>query len=367
MRKSAFIESIKKRRSAKSILLNILLAVLISALTLLLLTDQIGLSNSDYQVSTNRENPSIYVAKKINASQIYLACVDELQTVLPGLVCWGDIAAVGNSSGSLTGRLFSYVNRALFSDLEDAFIMQADYSNVRGFQISMVNMGVDKEGMNEILARCGASPMLLAEDYQIPLNGNLSNVRMVDETGYELKFAQQKYAKFDGTTICGIPGYLYIGTGRYDADHPHLAFSREYMGKRELALAGTPVETESAEVYKTYTPLLFFDSTLNLPDDAFVEALQKILEHQENQGGYAVVIVHTEKDGKLDAALQNAFGKRYIQISKGATDMREEDYDRLAQTVFHCLDGQGAFDAVKSIVRTTMECLVEPANDNREI
>ncbi len=322
------------------------LSVLLSLLFVwMLLTDGRFLPGADVQVGSNLKDPHDYVEGKKIVRDLYSACEQEIRDALPGLVCWGDKAAVGSKYGSLSASLYRLMNSALASDPECVPGMV--------LKIRVLNMGVEKEGMREILARCGASRLLLAEDYTIPSYGYMSNVSLMDEEGNELRFAQQPYAKFDTVSIQDVNGYLYVGFGTYDSEHPHLAFSKGIMGRGVPVSAGTPVEVESAAAYRELLPILYFDSALGLNEDELIQSLSRIVAHQENPGGYYAVIVRAEERSPLDEALNAAFGERYIRAEKLAAEMREADYSQLAERVYACLDQQGAFDAVREIMRET--------------
>ena len=113
----------------------------------------------------------------------------------------------------------------------------------------------------------------------------MSNVSLTDEEGNELRFAQQPYAKFNIVSIQDVKGYLYVGFGSYDSVHPHLAFAKGMMGRGTPVSAGTPVEVESAEVYRALLPILYFDSALGLNEDELIRSLSGIVAHHENPAG----------------------------------------------------------------------------------
>ncbi len=113
----------------------------------------------------------------------------------------------------------------------------------------------------------------------------MSNVSLTDEEGNELRFAQQPYAKFNIVSIQDVKGYLYVGFGSYDSVHPHLAFTKGMMGRGTPVSAGTPVEVESAEVYRALLPILYFDSALGLNEDELIRSLSGIVAHHENPAG----------------------------------------------------------------------------------
>ncbi|MBR3743071.1 MAG: hypothetical protein IKN04_21880 [Clostridia bacterium] len=342
-----------EKKKLRSVLSDICLAMLALALCWLLLDGRNTPLNEEKQVSYS------LTERKAQAAEVYHACADKLRDALPGIVCWGDEAAVGNGEGSLAGKLYRWANEALLTDLEDAFAFQTNFYNILDLKIRVKNMGVGNEGMSELLVRCGAKSLLLAEDYSIPVYGYMSNVRLMDEDGHELHFAEQKFAKFDRTVIGGVQGYLYIGTGSYDKTHPMLAYAREFQGQSITLPKGSKVETESAAAYRQYLPILFFQTTLGQTEETFIQALTSILNFHQNPGGYYVVIVCTEEHTTLDDALTDAFGPRYIRAEKSASEMRKTDYSRLAEKVYACIDSQGGFDAVREAVQAAMVRLGE--------
>ena len=353
----------KKKRTAWGIASNALIAVLAAAFVWLLFQDGPSIRGTEEQPRGQNNHPPAAVEAIIKADEVYRACENKTLETMPGIVCWGDEAAVGNTDGSLPGKLYKLLISALFADLEEAFARQLNYFHLNHLLIPVVNMGVAREGMDEILTRCGASPLLLAADYTLPLYGTMKNIPFMNGMGNELHFAEQKYAKFNKVHIQGVSGYLYASMGGYDRDHPYLAFAREFQGRSLTAPRGTPVETEGATAYRQYLPVLYFQSTLGQTEDAFVQSLTMMLNRHENTSGYYAVIVCAEDHSSLDEALTAAFGARYIRAEKTAKDMLDTDYAALAQTVFDCLDGQGAFGVVRDAVREALE-QIENINEN---
>ena len=349
-------------RSRKDIIIavasDVLLAALCIVLIWLLRNDPNG-KDADGKTRADAQSNQSYTEIKRQAAGIYGDFEKEMQQVMPGVICWGDIAATGNNYGTLTGKLYRLMARSLFSELARAFSFEARFYN-HDLKIPVVNMGAHEEGMREILARCGANEIALGDEVTIPIfYGFMVNVRLVDGEGKDLLFATQRYAKFDGVTIDGIPGYLYVGTGNYDKTHPHLTFARENYGVQQTVPAGTPVETETAVAYRRYVPVLYFESTLGEEDEAFVQALERMLQRHENPGGCCAVIVHAQENSSLDQALKQAFSERYIRVGKTVDELRDEDYIRLADEAFACLDQQGAFDGVRQTVQATLARLAD--------
>ena len=306
------------------------------------------------QLRSSLDDPHAYVTAKIYAYELYRSCAADVKKIIPGVVCWGDEAAVGKRNCSLARMMNEALNHALFDSFEEA--VAPFYSSIN-LNIPIFNRGVQNEGMNEILARCGASPILVSEDYTIPAYGYISNIPLADAEGNELRFAIQPYISFDRTTIQGVPGYLYAGTGSYDAIHPHIAFSRDSLGGEVNVSKGTRVKTKTAEMYRRFLPILYFQSALGQTDEAFVRSLNKMVKCHKNTGGYYAVIVCAEEHSSLDDALAAAFGARYIRGEKKTADMNEADYIELARAVYDCLEEQGAFDAVRESFQAEIERL----------
>jgi hypothetical protein len=254
---------------------------------------------------------------------------------------------------------------SLSNKIEDAFFSQLmeDFSNVgRMYNVSEIvinvaNMGVTNEGLNEIMARTGARQMVVGKGFDMPADPSRIDLTLEDEAGNTLRFAEQSNAKFGEARIGGVAGNLYAGEP-YDSSHFHLAFERSAGGKETAVPAGTPVETEGANKYRSYCPILFFSEYDDVAADVFIGFVQDVIARYGDQEHYIVICV-TEEGSEWDQALLQTFQSHYILVDKRPEDISESDCDMLAVHVYSVLSSQGAFDAVKDAVNDAHEKLLQ--------
>ena len=289
--------------------------------------------------------------------EIYDELLLALTDSFSGIVCWGDRSMVGNRSVNLPDELSELVDRSVFESIRERFSDKAELDNVHDLKIDVVNMGAANEGFREILARTGARQMVLGEALEIPAGDDRQNITLADPDRNLLLFAEQQYARFGETTIKGIKGRLYSGTGSYDELHGRLSFGRDEGGVAVTAPAGTPVYTEGAEKYRSYTPVLFFEESDDLEAAEFVDGIKDILSIYGD--GKYVLICTTAAGSKWDKKLKRAFPDQYLRNDSPVEDMSTEDCEDLAGEVFECLEKQGAFDAVYQAVEAAKSSLDE--------
>ena len=180
--------------------------------------------------------------------EIYDDLLSAVQDSLQGIVCWGDESMVGNRSGSLSEMLDDVIDAALFDQFKKDLAHKARLYKNRELNVNVINMGASNEGFNEILTRTGAHQLVLGDEYTILSDKDArENITLADPAGNVMLFAEQKYALFGETTIEGITGRLYDGTGYYDPTHMKISFGRDYGGSAITVPAGTAVYTEGAE------------------------------------------------------------------------------------------------------------------------
>lgn len=295
--------------------------------------------------------------KKREGEEIYGQLVASVREALPGIVCWGDDAMAGNGRGSLPGKLAQWIAKTYFDEIKRELSDKTRVYNSAALEIDVAAMGAADEGLNEIMARCGARQLVLAEDYRIPHRQDRVNLTLMDDAGNLLYFAEQKYAKFGETTISGVVGKLYDGFGSFDRWHLKLSFARDQAGLSVVAPAGTPVYTAGATRYRAYQPVLFFTETAEVDAQTFVDSVRQILSLY-GSGPYAVVCT-ASVGSAWDQALRQAFGARYLRNDRTVSQMREEDYQALAEKTFACLQDQGVFDGVAQAVAQARSRLEE--------
>lgn len=295
---------------------------------------------------------------KAAIAEIYGSLTEALAKGPAGFVCWGDKEMEGNQYGTLPSSLDHKIDETFFSSLRQALIQSGAY-DARGLGIQVVNMAASNEGLNEIMVRTGAHQMVLGQELGL-LSGNdknsMVNVTLADEEGNVLHFADQKYAKFGTTTIDDVEGSLYTGTESYDDLHSMLAFRRKTAGEEYVIPAGEEVETQGAEVYRKYYPVLFFSEQEGVSASKFVSCMQEITDRYRRRNRNVVICV-TAQGSEWDLALQEAFGDHYLRQDKHVEEMTAEDYDALADRVFAAFEAQGTFNRVDKATQEAFEGL----------
>ena len=300
------------------------------------------------------------------ANNIYNELIDNLS--LPNIICWGDDEMIGNGKYTLPKALESIANEKLLSSLSECFGSKVDIRADSVPSILINNMGVSNEGMEEILTRSGVDELEVGEWVLIPSDKKPVNLVFRDgDTGNTLHFGKQKETTFGKVEISGVEGVLTKGDGEYDEEHPRFAFVRDEKGDSFQAGMGTKIEVESATKFLGYIPILFLgEESLDTVDsvDEFVGDLERLVERyteieeedsEPSEKLPYVVICTVDEDSELDESMREAFSDRYIRNDTNASEMKENDYKKLAQKVYTNLDGQGCFDQVKEMIENAAE------------
>ena len=301
-----------------------------------------------------------------NASTIYKELVSKMK--LNDFVFWGDSEMVGNSSGSLSKAFGETVNSQLLELLSEPFAEVMKQENKSIPSMAVKNMGVAREGMDEILVRAGVDELQVGEWALIPEDREPVNIVLSNgNSDTALRFALQKGSSFFGqVSISGVTGILTRGEGEYDEDHPQFAFYRDRAGNSFQVEAGTAIKTEAAEKYLGDIPILFFeDDTADSVDsvDEFVSDLERLVQRytepeeddESSEELTYVVICTVDEESELNDALTEAFGDHYIRHDVYAYEMTEDDYEELARKVYANLDGQGCFNEMREEIAKAAE------------
>ena len=339
----------KKKNKWISDLLFIVLIVLLAGVLVFLL---VGYNREMKETSrTNQriadQDAQLVIRQRGMGKEVYETLLPMVQAALPGIVCWGDESAVGNSHGALASRLESLIDSRLLDGIRKDLYNITKFFNMDELVIPVQNMGVAYEGMNEVMARAGVRQLVVAEDFTIPGNTDRVNISLTDDMGHLLSFASQRYAKFSTTTINDVEGTLYTrdgSTGIYIA----FTFGRSRAGDMMPVAAGTPIQTAGATQYRSFLPVMFFAERTDVGIDAFIEDMREMVTLYGN--GPHAMICTTEEGSAWDMALEKEFGARYIRNDRYASDMDENDYQWLAGEVYAILEEQDAFQPVELAV-----------------
>ena len=280
-----------------------------------------------------------------------------------GIVCWGDEGAYGNRVGSVPGTLGHIVNDRLFSEAAEQLSAKKATNLIPTLVFPVFNLGVDGEGVREIMARAGTLPMVAGEEFVIPAGRMRVQFDITDENDNVIKFAEQRVSKIGTVSIQGIDGLLYKGE-HYDATHYKLAFERARQGDEVTIAKGTPLTFESAEKYRGCIPVILVESDPEDPDrlwdnpdtgDDATEIIEDILARHRKGDEQYVVVCATEEDSACDKAFRDEFGDHYLRADKWHDEMQEADFEELAERIWDCLDGQRVFDPIRENVKQLLD------------
>ena len=288
------------------------------------------------------------------------------QNIAPlDIVLWGDDLAAGSGESvsdealaagvSEAACLEDVLNERLLGRITGKLVSAGALSRTDGLRVQVFDNGVADERMEEILARAGVLQVLTGSEITVPgVSGyRYADLDLVTSDHDLLLFAKQRAASLGVVTILGIEGHLYDGSERYDEKHIKLAFSRDATGEETAIPAGTPVQLESADKYRSCTPVLMVEDggAAGFTADRIGD-LQAILDRHAPANSAYVVVCATGADSRADEALEETFGDHYLRLEVEDGGMTEKDYETLAGRIFDCLDGQGQFDGIREAVQT---------------
>ena len=342
----------------RNVLIDLLIVGLIAALVFFYMTNiRSETDRLAYDRDKAQEADEIAKLKREQGSDILNELLSALEVTTEGIVFWGDDSLTAGRGSSLPEQLSRQIDDAVFSSIASDFSTIARVRDVSRLTIPVYNMGVSDEGMGEIMVRCGAWGLQLAESFDLPAEVIAHDVELQDTFGRPLRFARQKSVKFGRTTIQGVSGDLYTGSEAYDSQHIRLAFARSEAGEARTFPAGTALQTEAAEQYRSCAMVLFFHEPEDMDDGTFVECLKQMLDRQTGDAQRYAVVCTTEAGTALDLALKQAFGDHYVRNEKAADDMRITDNIQLARLVYAVLDQYGLFDDARASIQVAHEAL----------
>ena len=322
------------------------------------------LQESSAEDSTNSQTASDENLKKVSSA--YEDLIAELQ--MNSFVCWGDNEMAGSGKNTLPKAFDEVANSHLLDLLSVPFGEVIEKEKLTIPTMTVDDMSVSNEGLEEILVRAGVDELEVGE--WVLISGKKEPVNIVLRNSNSrsiMHFAQQKDTRFGQVDISGVKGILTRGEGEYDEDHPRLAFLRDQAGDSFQVGQGTEVEIEYAAKYLGSIPIFFFeDNSVDTVDsaDEFVDDLERLVQRYteiEDEDGESseelpyVVICTVDEDSELDDSLKEAFDDHYIRHDTYVDEMTEEGYKELAQKVYEKLDEQGCFDEMRGKIAKATE------------
>ena len=250
---------------------------------------------------------------------------EEQPFILSNVVCWGDSLTKGDFGDGVT-----------YPDVLSSFL--PEYVNV-------VNASTTAGGENSItvVCRCGARNFVLDQDFAMPSPGEEAYISFCADTGQWVNPIRRHPDRQWRVAIQDVWGTLRIVqedppdlqyTFTPDADQAFEAFTAE---------AGTPLYLEQYDEYvryEDYYPIIYIGQNGGWDDTEDLISQQKaILERYGDGKHYLIVGFHyfipddrwmlenvygedydnalavlNEKRDSLDAALQQEFGDRYVNV-----------------------------------------------------
>lgn len=288
---------------------------------------------------------------------IFRVMVDEIREALPGFACWGDDCMAGNKALSLPSAVEDALRRYFYDAL------QSDFTRFAGIKVALTglipanNLGFPGEGLTEVMARSGASAIVIHEDFSVPRTTDPVAVSLMDDVGHPLNFDGENHARLGRVAIAGIRGYFFPGSKAVNPRGAKLAFARELTGEPTAISAGTTVIPDAAERFTGCLPILFFREPDDLTAAQAAEGMAAIVSRHHPPSGQCMVLCATQADSDLDRALKATFGEYYMRIEGDPSALKASDYARLADTLVAYLDMQGALDGVRSAIDSAKSSL----------
>lgn len=242
---------------------------------------------------------------------------NNIQTYIPGIACWGDSLTYGAG-----GNGVSYP-----SILEDLLLES-------GFDIPVYNLGVGGESTLQIMTRRGVYDIETTEDITIPSTTEAIQISLAihTDTGYQpLAILRQGNAGVETVTISGIEGTLSIQQESISSENYVYYFQRATPGREMTIKEGTKLSIPGAKKYNNCIPIIFMGTNglWSSPDD-LVQQCRQMLYYQFslNADRYLILGLTTgtaDERKDLESVMENAFGKRYINLREYLSSNGLED------------------------------------------
>jgi len=329
----------------KALIRNIILALLIVAIC-------VGLVYAMLQVNKKTEAEDALLIEAYNQRQeeqtlarqegvlnIEAEYQQDMQVVadyLPGIVCWGDTITSGSSGNvSYPYILQKYID-AYICDIYDFRLSvenAEEYSRLKWddfiVDIPVINMGAGPESAPTVLGRAGVVPYAVASDMLIPADTTPVEIKLVSIQGKEVNPLTGGNAGVNNVVINGIEGVIsLVSNGDYWGSNSYY-FTRVQPGAELLVPAGSVVTTAAAQMYKDYIHVVCigtYGGYVNADD--LVNQTKALLSRQtKNSDRYIVLGICSDGSGywnmssswnldKVDSAMMQAFGNKYINVRK---------------------------------------------------
>ncbi len=313
----------ERRLSIGRIFLILLAVVLVGVFGFLLYNDgklqNLQVMDFNNSQDENRQELNAHNQQIIQQADTVQQSIDNTIT---GLVLYGNTSL---GSGKLSYQLKNTLNTELFKKINDT-IKQTP--SIIGHQVTLpvADLGISSETTDTILARLGITPLVVAKDFTIPADTAPVEIGIKTIMGTFPNFAAQADSNFSRISINGIEGRLKIT--QENNNEKIYFFVRKDAGEAVNIISGTRIIPEIAEIYQSYTPVIFFEFE---QDDAakYISTVKAVLKHHEKHNEQFIVIYRTKANSEMDVALSEAFGYNYIR-----TDEEEIDYADLAEKIY---------------------------------
>ena len=263
----------------------------------------------------------------------------DMQTVadyLPGIVCWGDSITAGSSGNvSYPYVLQKYID-AYICDIYDfrLSVENADeYSRLKWddyvVDIPVVNMGAGPENVATVLGRAGVVPFAVAADMLIPADTTPVEVKLLSLQGKEVNPLTGGNAGVNNVVINGIEGVLsLVSNGNYWGGNSYY-FTRTQPGAESYVPMGSVVSTAATDMYKDYIHVVCIGTYGGYAnaDDLVLQTKTLLSRQLKNPERFIVLGICSDGSGywnmssswnldKIDSAMMQAFGNKYINVRK---------------------------------------------------
>lgn len=338
---------------------------------------------------------------KFNSS--YNRLNSEIESIIPGIVCWGDSLTAGAGGDGTT-----YPN-VLKAQIEDEVLSLYDLSefvdeDLIGFvdvdyplSVDVVNMGVGGENVSTIVARNGAIPFALAEDIVIPASTRESvEISFANAEGEMCSPLRQGSSDMiNPVVIDGIEGTVEIEQDSYTSSDYHYYFRRSERGDERSVNNGSVIKTSHNDQHLDNYIVIFMgqNNGINYDPNELLRNQQAMINHQDevNRDKFIIVGLHSGTEAQrrnLEEVMQNAWGDKYINLREylatdGLNDAglspTEEDlaaiaegstppsllsdtvhfnstgYELVGRKIFERMNELGYFDEVKVAIENELE------------
>ena len=233
----------------------------------------------------------------------------------PGIAIWGSSMGYG-----YYGR-----GSSILSSIDNH--MMADECG-----IPVANMSVPQETNYTVLARAGATKMLV-KSFTIPEEVEKVEVKIYSEDEkpiVPLRWGTEWDGGMSNVTIDGVEGTLSVDSNTAAFENPSYYFTRKSEGKKTKVKKGTEIISDSMTKNKDYIPIICMGDDGGWKTfDELIKQQQALLDSFENKDNYIILglfsVPLTEKqekslpdddDGKARAKLIKKNNEEYDKVMK---------------------------------------------------